>query len=251
MALSLQPPKASKPKQARDGLCSVLGKRMTPEAGLEELKTTKANARLPCWLHLHPSVKPIDSKDPSKGKQVVLTCDQCERDLKPSNVSQLGTSHFDEHGNCKAANKKAGRVSGAGSSNSSNSATAAAAGGSKPMPSFLAAPTLQKQALDSLTKYLVGRGCPSHVEDDNLKAAFAALGCDMPSEYHNIRPACMHDCAAPWAPVLDAAKAVLLWCSASLAVCQRTVEHRRSDTMLPQLPCRPEGAVHQAHPTAV
>jgi hypothetical protein len=75
MALSLQPPKASKPKQARDGLCSVLGKRMTPEAGLEELKTTKANARLPCWLHLHPSVKPIDSKDPSKGKQVVLTCD--------------------------------------------------------------------------------------------------------------------------------------------------------------------------------
>lgn len=173
------PPKPFKADQQTDGKTNVLGKRLTPEAGLEALQNAKKAGRLACWAHLHPQLHPVDAKDPSKGQKVVLHCDQCNKDLAPSNVSQLSSSHFDKDGNCKASHgKTAGkRVSSAASSTSRSSAAAPTA-----LSKFIVTKAQQEQALDSLTKYLVTRGCPSHIADPYLIEAFAALGCPLISE---------------------------------------------------------------------
>jgi hypothetical protein len=118
------PPKPSQADKQQDGKINVLGKRLTPEEGFEALKNAKRAGRLPCWVHLHPQLQPVDAKDPSKGQKVVLHCDQCNKYLAPSNVSQLSSSHFDKNGECKASHgKTAGKtVSGtAGSSTTSSS----------------------------------------------------------------------------------------------------------------------------------
>lgn len=102
LQLPSKPP--SKPaEQGNDGKVNVLGKRLTPEDGYEALSKAKQQGRLPCWAHLSPVLKPVDEKDKSKGQKVVLNCDQCQRDLAPSNVSQLSNNHFDSQGNCKYA----------------------------------------------------------------------------------------------------------------------------------------------------
>lgn len=163
--MSLPPRPPSKADQPKDGKINVLGKRVTPEAGLELLKSAKKAGRLACWLRLTPQLQPVDSKDDSKGQKVVLHCDQCSKDLAPSNVSQLNTSHFDKDGNCKAAGKTTAKLSSTGSSASSSSSAAA-----KPtaLDKFLVTQDQREQALGSLTKYLVTRGCPSHIEDPYL-----------------------------------------------------------------------------------
>lgn len=94
-----QPPKPSKSDQPEDGKQNVTGERVTPEAGFDDLVAAKRKARLPCWAHLEPKLKPIDAKDESKGKKVWLECQQCNKDLAPSNVSQISVNHFDKQGN--------------------------------------------------------------------------------------------------------------------------------------------------------
>jgi hypothetical protein len=122
----------------------------------------------------------------------VLHCDQCDKDLAPSNVSQLSSSHFDKDGNCKAAQgKTAGkRVSSADGSSSS------AAASTDNLDNFVVKKSQQQQALGSLTKYLVTRGCPSHIEDPYLIEAFAALGCPLKSESRLHALCSSHQCQA-------------------------------------------------------
>ena len=157
----------------------MLGKRETPEAGFDDLVAAKRKARLPCWAHLEPKLKPIDAKDESKGKKVWLECQQCNKDLAPSNVSQISVNHFDKQGNCKAVAGKSRKASSSSSSNGSNSKSATASG---PMDKFIPTNEQQEQALGHLNKYLITRACPSHVEDPHLKAAFGALGTALPSK---------------------------------------------------------------------
>jgi hypothetical protein len=64
--MSLPPSTKQPAAAAADGKQSVLGKRLTPEDGLAELQQTKLKGRLPCWKHLLPKLKPIDSKQPEK-----------------------------------------------------------------------------------------------------------------------------------------------------------------------------------------
>lgn len=176
------PPKPLKPSQPSDGKINVLGKRVTPEAGLEILNNAKRQGRLACWTHLQPQLKAVDASDPSKGQKLVLSCDQCQRDLAPSNVSNLSSSHFDKEGNCKAANGSKQAASSSGSSRGSGCGSSSTAPAPKGLPGFTVAKVQQEQALSSLTKYLVTRACPSHIEDPYLKEAFKTLGCPLISE---------------------------------------------------------------------
>ncbi|WIA24109.1 hypothetical protein OEZ85_013709 [Tetradesmus obliquus] len=104
--MALQPPKPLKTPLDENGQQNVLGKRLTPEAGLDELRDAKKNGRLPCWALLEPKLVHIDKKQPSQGVK----------------------------------------------------------------------------AMEHLIKFLAIRGCPSHIEDPHLKAAFQALGCTLISK---------------------------------------------------------------------
>jgi hypothetical protein len=131
---------------------------------------------------MEPMIVPIDPSDPSKGMQVVLRCVECKKHLQPSNVHNLSKSHFNSDGKCKAGPKHQGASSssGQGSSASGGSSSGGQGGG---LRSFVVSESQQTQAVDAVVKYLVTKGCPSHVEDPLLREAFKKLGCTLPSEY--------------------------------------------------------------------
>jgi hypothetical protein len=193
------------------GKQNVLGNKCTPQEGLVILQKAKANARLPAWANLEPQLVLADAKDPSKGQLAVLACKQCAAQLKPSNMSNIASSHFDAEGQCKkhlalvarmegppskAAKHSSSSTPSSKSSSSSNSPSAAAAaaaaggGGAGGIARFLVPKAKQDEALGHLDKYLVTRACPSHVEDRHLNAAFKSLGCPLPSKH--LAVVCMH-----------------------------------------------------------
>ena len=170
-------PKGTQPPVDADGKQNVLGKRQTPEQGFEELKKAKRFGRLPCWPHLVPKLKPIDSKQPSKGNMAVLECSQCEADLRPSNISNISSNHFNSEGICKKAAAMSSKVSNSKPSSSKTASSSNAA--DKGIEAYLAPAKNQRKALEKIAMYLAVRGNPSHVEDPHLQEAFAALGCTL------------------------------------------------------------------------
>jgi hypothetical protein len=150
---------------------NVLGTKCTPKQGLALLQKAKANARLPAWANLEPQLVPADAKDPSKGEVAVLACTQCGAKLKPSNMSNIASSHFDGAGQCKRhlaavarmdeppskAAKHSSSSTPSRSSIGSNgspaaAAAAAAAGGGGGIGRFLVPKSKQDEALSHLDK---------------------------------------------------------------------------------------------------
>jgi hypothetical protein len=169
-----QPPKQQQPSDCKQ---TVLGKRLTPESGLEELKDAKRKGRLACWRHLEPKL--VCSSGQPGAKKVVLQCTQCESDLMPSNISNISSSHFDKEGNCKKAHKGSNN----GSAKANSSVHSSSSGSNQQgVTQYMAPLANQRKAKEHAALYFTKRGCPSHVEDPDLKAAFEALGCSLMGE---------------------------------------------------------------------
>jgi hypothetical protein len=153
-----------------------------------------------CVIHplLVSQVKDEGKYKPPSHQRALWHCQACGDMLEPSNISQIGKSHFQD-GVCKKAaavksqapsvDSTCPSTSGVGSKRSATEPVgpgpvSAAGEGSKQQRLFLTPPALGERAVVALSRFIFRNGTFNMIEDVDLRAAFNTLGVKLPGEEH-------------------------------------------------------------------